>query len=237
MPIAVPLAIAGAEYGGSFLAGTAATAGLAAAAGTAEDAFILGTGTSAAATAAESAFAFAPAAAGMSGLQLAGLAASTVGGIGQAMQGKAASESAAYNAEIARNNQIIANNNATAAIHEGEQNAASSSQGTKAKIGGILANQGASGVDISSGSSVDTRASAAQTGELNAINIRADAARKAYGYQNEGANAAIQEQMDKASAKNEAASSEVASASTLLSGATNPNNPFGAYLASQSIGG
>lgn len=229
MPIAVPLAMAAVEYGATTGVGLAAIGGAEAAAGFGSAAY--------GSFAAADALAETGAISSLSGLQLAGLAASTVGGIGQAMQGRAAAESSRYNAEIAANNQIIARQNASAAIKEGEANAAASSQATKAKLGGILANQGASGVDINSGSSIDVRSSAAQNGELNAINIRADAARKAYGYQTEGVNAGIQEKMDKETAKNEEIAGGVNAAGTLLGNAANPNNPFGAYLASQSMGG
>lgn len=227
MPIAVPIAMAAAEYGATTGFGLAAIGGAEAAAGMGTAAY--------GSFAAADALADAGMVSSMSGLQLAGLAASTVSGIGQSLQGRAAAQSATYNAAIAHNNQIVAENNATAAIQEGEANAGASSQGTKAKIGGILANQGASGVDIGSGSSIDTRASAAQTGELNSINIRADAARRAYGYKSDAYNAQVQEQMDKNEAKNAGLSSEVASAGTLLSNAANPNNSYGAYLASQSL--
>lgn len=224
MPVVVPLAMAAAEYGGSSLIAGAA-------ADTAFSAALAGTGTFAAANTAATA-----AAAGMSGLQLAGLGSSLVSSIGQSMQSRAATQSAKYNAAIAANNQVIAKQNATAAMQEGEANASASSQKTKAQLGGILANQGASGVDINSGSSVDVRSSAAQNGELNAINIRADAARRAYGYQTDAAQYGLQEKMDKSEAKNAAISGDINAAGTLLSAAANPSNPFGSYLASQSMG-
>ncbi len=208
----------------------------AAAADAAFSSALAGTATFAAADAAATTAASAGLFSGISGLQALSLGASALSGLGQAQAGRAASQSAAYNAQIAANNQVIAQQNATAAIQEGEANAGAASQKTKAQVGGILAEQGASGVNVNSGSSVDVRSSAAQNGELNAINIRADAARRAYGYQSEGANDKIQENLDKAESKNASITSGVESAGTLLSGVTNPNNPFGAYLASQSIG-
>jgi hypothetical protein len=227
MPIAVPLAIAGAEYGLSTGVGLAAVGGAEAAAGMGTAAY--------SSFAAADALSATGAVSSLSGLQLAGLAVSTVGGVGQALQGKAAAESSKMNAQIAANNAVLANNNATAAAQEGEQNAASASQASKAKIGGVLAEQGASGVDVNSGSSADTRQSLAQVGELNAINIRADAARKAYGYQTQSVNDTAQASIDKSTATNTQISSGVTSAGTMLSGATNPNNPWGAYLASGAL--
>lgn len=203
MPIAVPLALAGAGVAGY----TALGAGTAAAAG------------------------------GLTGLQELSLGASVLGATGQVLQGQAASETASYNAEIAANNAKIARQNATATAHEGEINAAAASQKTRAELGSLLANEGASGVDVSSGSSVDTRTSAVQNGELNAINIRANAARQAYGYQTQAVNDIAQENLDKSEAQNAPIAADIGAGATLLGGITNPNNPFGAYLASQSMSG
>lgn len=227
MPLAVPLVMAAAEYGGSALLAGGTTAAL----GSAIAAAPIGTEV---ATAAE---ATALSAGSLSGLQLAGLGASTLSGVGQALSGQAQQKSAQYNAQIAANNAIIARQNATAASLEGESNAATESQHTKAQIGGILANQGASGVDVNSGSSLDVRSSAAQTGELNAINIRSQAARQAYGYQTEAVGDQGKEAMYKSEAAMAPIEAGITSAGTLLSGAVNPNNPFGAYLSSQSMGG
>ena len=53
---------------------------------------------------------------------------------------------------------------------------------TRAAVGQTLAGQGASGVDVNTGSSVDVRAGETKLGMLDALTIRANAARKAYGY-------------------------------------------------------
>lgn len=158
-----------------------------------------------------------------------------VSAFGSMQQGKAAAQSASYNAEIAANNQKLAQDNATAVQREGEINAAAASQKSRAELGGILANQGASGVDINSGSSIDTRSSAVQNGELSAINIRADAARKAYGYQVEGTNAGIQREIDVSEGKNSMTSGEFKAGSTVLGALTNPSNNWSDYQASQSM--
>lgn len=199
---------------------------------------ILTTGTVADAAfgAASTVGALATAGGGISLLQGLSAGASLLAATGQYKQGQATSEAATMNSEIAANNQIIANNNATATIQEGEQNAAVSSQATKAKIGGILANEGASGVDVNSGSSLDVRQSEQQLGELNAINIRSTAARQAYGYQTEATNAGIQEQIDTSTATNAKTTGDIGAGASLLSGVTNTNSPFSAYLNSQGMG-
>ncbi len=108
---------------------------------------------------------------------------SVVQGLGSMRQSQAAAASAGYNAKIAAQNAQIQTQNAQFAGAEGEANTAAAGAKTRAEVGAILANQGASGVDVNTGSSVDVRESAAKIGMLNALNIRSQAARSAYGFQ------------------------------------------------------
>lgn len=112
---------------------------------------------------------------------------SVVSGIGAISQGNAAAASAGYNAQVAANNAKIATQNAQFAAAEGEQNTAAMSAKTRAIVGATLANQGASGIDINSDSSINVRESEAKLGMLDALNVRSEAARKAYGFQTESA--------------------------------------------------
>lgn len=156
---------------------------------------------------------------------------SVLGALGQMKQGKAASQAAQYNATVAANNANISRQNAINAGHEGEIAAAQAQQETRAKVGAIKADQGASGVDLNSGSSIDVRSSAAQTGQLNAITLRSNAARKAYGYQLEASGQDAQSQLDLSTAKNEKSAGLLNASTTLLSGVGN------AYSIHKSAGG
>lgn len=113
------------------------------------------------------------------------LASGAVGAYGAIQSSDAQSKAAKFNAEVAGVNQQIANQNAEFAGAAGEQQAAQQEMKTRAEVGSIKANQAAGGVDVNSGSAVDVRSSAAALGELNAITIRSQAARTAYGYQNQ----------------------------------------------------
>lgn len=53
---------------------------------------------------------------------------------------------------------------------------------TRALVGSEETNTAASGLEINSGSAVDVRASSSELGMLDAINIRSQATREAYGY-------------------------------------------------------
>lgn len=113
----------------------------------------------------------------------ASLASTAVSGIGAVTSGMAASASAGYNSTVASDNAAIAKQNSAFAGAEGEQNVAASSAKTRAEIGATVADQGASGISVNTGSNVDVRQSEAKLGMLNSLNIRSQAARQAYGYQ------------------------------------------------------
>lgn len=138
--------------------------------------------------------------------------------VGVIQQGEAAKKSADYNAEVAANNAKIADQNAKWAGHAGEQQAAIQQQKTRAAVGAMLADQGASGVDVESESSKNTRASAAELGQLDAMTIRSNAARQAYGYEVDSSNSTAQSQLDKFQGENAKSASNINAGSTLLSG-------------------
>lgn len=116
----------------------------------------------------------------MVGMQVAGAALNAVGTY-QGMQAQAAN--AAYQAQVARNNSDIAKQNYDLESDSGQIQAENFGMRTRSVIGAAKAQQGASGVDVNSGSAVDVRAGAAEIGELDALSIRSNAARRAYGYE------------------------------------------------------
>ena len=136
---------------------------------------------------------FAPATAGLFGAggavtagglaSAASLASSAISGIGALTQSRASAQAAGYNAKVAAQNAQLQTQNAAFAGSEGEQNVGAEGAATRAKVGATLAAQGASGVDVNTGSSVDVRESEAKLGMLNALTIRSNAAKQAYGYQ------------------------------------------------------
>lgn len=151
----------------------------------------------------------------------AALASSVVGGIGAIQQGNAASAAAGYNAKVAANNAAIATQNANYAGAEGEQNLAATAAKTRAQIGATLAEQGASGVDINSGSSVKVRESEAKLGMLDALNIRSQAVRQAYGFQNQSDSYVAESGLEKSKAKSNQIGGYLNAGSTVLGGIGN----------------
>ena len=197
------LAALGIATGGFGLAGEAAAVAGGATAGTA------GAAGAGAAGAASSAFSIGNA------LTLAGTG---IGALGAIQQGQASSEAAKYNASIAAANAQIASQNATFAGEAGTAQVEQASLQNRSRVGAIEANQAASGLDVNKGSAVDVRSSAQQLGELNAITVRSNAARQAYGYQTQATNYTAQSQLDKTQAENDLTSSYINAGGTVLGG-------------------
>lgn len=150
-------------------------------------------------------------------------------------QGVASNNAAKYNSEVAANNAKISTQNAAYAGAEGDQNTAVAQMKTRAEIGAIKASQAASGVDVNSGSAVDVRSSAAETGELNAINIRSEAARKAYGYQTEAAGYSGQSGLDKSAANNAEAAGDIGAGASIIGGLGKAGEDYTKYGAGNSV--
>lgn len=160
-----------------------------------------------------------------------------ISAVGSMNQGKAEANSANYNAAVARNNQILANQNATLALQQGQAQQEQAQQKNRAEVGGIISNQAASGVDVNSGSAVDVRSSAAELGELNAINLRAQATRTAYGYQTHASSFQGEEGLDKAEASNDITAGNTNAASSILGGIGSSGSSYSKFLQGNSLSG
>lgn len=131
----------------------------------------------------------------------AGLGASLLGGgiaaYGAIKQGEAQADAAEYNAKVQEQNAQLAKRNAEIAGQSGEANAAIEQQKTRALVGEIRSNQAASGINVDTGSAVDVRSSAAELGQLNALSVRTQAVREAYGYTQQAASAESESKLNK----------------------------------------
>lgn len=143
---------------------------------------------------------------------------SALKGYGQYSEGRAAGEAYDYNAQLAEQNAAFADQRAAWSAEEGDQAASAAQMKARAVEGGVRANQGASGVDVNSGSSVDVQESVRQTGMLDALTVRSNAARQAYGYQVEAVNDRAQAALDRSAAKNSRKAGVINAAATLLGG-------------------
>lgn len=162
----------------------------------------------------------------MAGLTLASaamyasLAATAVGAYGAYSSGQANAAAAHYQAGVQRQNAAIARENALVAEQAGEAQAGMQALKTKAVIGATLAEEGASGVDVSSESFKNVRTSERVLGEQDAKTVRQNAAREAYGYRARSASEEAQGSLSDFESANAKKAAGINAASTLLGGAS-----------------
>jgi hypothetical protein len=88
-----------------------------------------------------------------------------------------------YQAGVAKVNEDIAKSNANYERDMGEVDAQQAGMKSRYELGEMKASQGASGIDVNSGSSTRVRESMIDLGYYNQTLIRSSAAKKAYGYE------------------------------------------------------
>lgn len=137
--------------------------------------------------------------------------------VGQFAAGNAKANAANYNAQVAIMNANQQKQNAVIASQSGSQQATMQSLKTRATIGAERANQGASGVNVNTGSAIDTQASTHEIGTLDAMTVRTNAAREAFGYQTAAVNQEAQATLDKYEAKYDREAGMLQAGTTLLS--------------------
>lgn len=143
------------------------------------------------------------------------LAGGIISGIGAQQQAQAQANAANYNAAVARNAAVFAQ-------QQGEVNAQANDRKTAAMIGRQRAVYAAGGLDVNSGSPLDIQSDTAQFGRLNSLTIRNNAARQAYGYE---ANA----NLDEASASNYESAGNTALIGSLIGTAGSVGSKWSSY--------
>ncbi|MCV5148793.1 hypothetical protein OFC46_01955 [Escherichia coli] len=129
-----------------------------------------------------------------------------------------------YASKVAEANADIATSQANDAINRGNAEAEQRRRETRQRLGTQAATMGATGADLSSGTSLDIFGDTAQFGTLDALTTVNNAQREAYGYQVQGMNAIAEGNAAKSQ-------SNAAVTQTLL---TAPLKAYGAY---QTFGG
>lgn len=131
-----------------------------------------------------------------------------------------------YESAIDEQNAKLADLSAKDALERGQVEEQRQRMVTRQTIGATRAAQAAQGVDVATGSAVDVQASEAGLGELDALMIRNNAAREAYGYKVEAINYRQQGKLAAFAGANAAAGYRAGSYSSLLEGAA---NTYGIY--------
>lgn len=150
-----------------------------------------------------------------------------IGGVGAAVsaagtleQGKATAASDAYQAQVAANNAKLAQQEGKLDIQSGEIAAVNQGLKTRAAVGTQKASQGASGIEVNSGSAPNVRAGTASMGMLDALTIRSNAAKKSYADEVQANSDTAQGQLDTFAGDQAITGSEIGAAGTLLSSAS-----------------
>jgi hypothetical protein len=141
---------------------------------------------------------------------------------GAGVSAMAQQQSAQYNSQVARNNQIIANQNASIALQQGQQQEENKRIQTGEMLGAIESGEAASGVNPNEGSALNVRTSAAGTGELDAMSIR-------YNTDLQARNSAYAAQMYGSQAQLDTAQGEWGAMSSILGGASSVSNKWLQY--------
>lgn len=172
-------------------------------------------------------------AAALSTFQIASLALTGISGltslIGSQQQAAQEAKALKYQAAVDNNNKIIQERQAADAISRGKNE----EMLHRIKIGQLKGQQvnafAKNGVEVDSGSALDVLSDTAQIGELEALTIRSNAARDAYGYQVNAMNYDASAKNNLAAAKNVKKSATMSGVGTVLSTAGSVSDKWYKY--------
>ncbi len=163
------------------------------------------------------------------------VAGTAVSAIGASQSAAAQSKAANYNAQIQAQNSQIAQQNATQAAQAGEVQAEAAQQKTRAAVGGMLASEAASGIDVNSGSPLDVRSSSAMLGQQSALNIENNTGRTVWGYQTQASGFQDQSQLDTMESQNDQIAGGVKADATILGGLGQATDQWAKYMNTNSF--
>lgn len=151
------------------------------------------------------------------------LGSSVLGGatsaVGSIMGGQSQASMYNYQAGIALMNQQIMKQNADYATAAGEVTAQESGMKTRTQMGQTIAQQGAGGLAVGSGSNARVVSSELALGQEDQALIRSNAARQAYGYEVEATKFGAQAQVDQLAASKSKTAGYLGAFSSLLGAA------------------
>jgi hypothetical protein len=146
------------------------------------------------------------------------VAGTVAGAAGSIASGDASASAAEYQSEIAQRNAQIAGFQAGSAEEAGHEQTAETSLAGAQQLGRFKAEQGASGIDVNTGSSVTARGSLREINLLRAQNTEYNAERSAWGYRMQGLNFADQSQVYSAESKSDREAGVIGAAGKVIGG-------------------
>jgi hypothetical protein len=139
--------------------------------------------------------------------------------VGTIESGQATSNAATYQAQVAQNNAIIAEQNANYASEAGLASAAATSMKGAAASGKVKATQAASGIDVNTGSAVNVQASERETNVLSSETVLNNTELQACGYRAKASEEA-QAGLEKEGAEQATVGADIGATGNLLSSAS-----------------
>ena len=161
--------------------------------------------------------------------------------VGTVEQGQATANAASYSATVAKNNQLIAEENAKYAEKAGAAQALATGMKGAAKLARVKTAQAANNIDVNSGSALDVQEGERRQGQLDTETVLNNAQLQAYGYRSQATSFGAQAGLEEETAKQAPIGAGLGAAGNLLSSASsigakwtgfNPasaaaNGPFG----------
>lgn len=147
----------------------------------------------------------------------------------QKQQGKALAQQAQYRAQVAQNNQVLAERAAQDALQRGGVEEARQRMATNQNIGRQRAALAGSGQVVDTGSALTAITDTRAIGELDAQTIRSNAEREALGFRIKGMDFEAESALSRASGRQALTDSKYAQAGTLVSGIGNVSSKWYNY--------
>lgn len=149
-----------------------------------------------------------------------GVGATVAGGVTSAIGAKYAGDAKAnmydYQAGVAQLNKQIELQNADYSRKTGEVQASISGQRTAQTLGLIKSGQGASGIDVNSGTNVKVQEGQLKAGQFDESIIRSNAAKTAYGHEVQALSAETSSQLDKMGAETSRTAGNISAVGSIL---------------------
>ena len=156
----------------------------------------------------------------------AGIAGAGISAIGSYESGQATAAAADYQSQVAANNAMIARQNASMTEASGAAKEAAQGMKTRAVVGSTKAAQGANNVDVNTGSNAAVRQSEVKLGALDALTIRSNTAREAFGYEVAATSDTAQSQLLHQEAGQARTAGDISALGTFLSGASSVGQKY-----------
>jgi hypothetical protein len=176
----------------------------------------------------------------MSPFQFASLAFSGIGALlkssGQQEVARQTSAQNVYQAQVARNNQIVANQQAADALARGEIEAQNQKLASKQLQGRIRAGLAGGGVQVGQGSALKEVENAAALGQLDALTIASNAEREALGFKTRARNLSAQATLFDAAGQSALETGPLLAGATLLTGFASVADKWHGFRQKKEIG-